>query len=179
MPSGQECVVARSATKPGGLGACPHSRKPRSQMRSEDPICDIKDPRSVSIATVGGTPLVKLARILSSGMIYDRGLVSQAHSSPRCCSTTSPRLGEDGCGRAAPAAPIGCGLHPRQLLFIPPCLHRRRGPGPARSPPPSPRRGPCQPVRLAHNQKYSRNFPEPLLVLPRACHCSYAIDTLV
>ena len=27
LPSGQECVVARSATKPGGLGACPHSRK--------------------------------------------------------------------------------------------------------------------------------------------------------
>ena len=46
LPSGQECVVARSATKPGGLGACPHSRTSRGQMRSEAPICDIEDERN-------------------------------------------------------------------------------------------------------------------------------------
>ena len=35
------------------------------------------------------------------------------------------------------------------------------------------------PVRLAHDQKYVGNALEPPLVLPRACHYSYAIDALL
>ena len=76
-----DCVVTRSVTKPGGLGACPHSRK--RPHRRHDLISDT-DAISDTAEILDKAPIGKGAR-------------KDKHPPPRCGA--SERVYASGCGK--------------------------------------------------------------------------------